>query len=79
MSRAERRYRTENIVKKRIKKNVHWLRESGQSIALITSQIKEGLHHQWIKHTGVVCSCWMCSKADKFSKKDRVKNNNLKI
>lgn len=54
MSRSERRHRTENIIKKRIKKNSHWLKRQGESIAHITSEIKEGLHHQWIKHTGTI-------------------------
>lgn len=77
MSRAERRHRTENIIKKRIKKNSHWLKRQGESIAHITSEIKEGLHHQWIKHTGTICSCWVCSKSSKFSKKDRKNNKTI--
>ena len=34
------------------------------------SEIKKGVHFQWIKHTGRICSCPMCKKP-RYTKKDR--------
>ena len=52
MNRSERRFRTEKTLKKRVKKNLHWLGRHGESWAYLYSEIKKGVHFQWIKHTG---------------------------
>lgn len=78
MSRAERRSRTEKIVKSRSRKNYYWANRN-ESWAEFFENVKSGIHSQWIKHTGTICSCWMCSKADKFSKKDRRETKQINL
>lgn len=71
MDRAERRVRTQSVVEKRAKKNYSWLRkDSSESWASFYSKLKDGVHHQWLRTTGRVCSCSIC-KRPRYSKKDR--------
>ena len=69
--RAERRAKTESKIAKRIK--VEYLRLGSQaktSFAEYSKTIQEGLHTQWVKHTGRVCSCSIC-KRPRYTKKER--------
>ena len=75
--RAERRFNKENVVKARAKNYYTWLKRDNESWAKFYDNVKKGIHNQFVKHTGVVCSCWMCSKANKFSKKDRLANKKV--
>lgn len=69
MSRALRRHKTEQKIKKRAKEQyVHF----SLSFAKFYGDLKEGLTHQYLKHTGRICSCSTC-KRERYSKKDRVK------
>ena len=77
MSRSKRIQERENIIKKRAKKHYHWLKGDNESWALFYNNIKAGVKNQFLKHTGVACSCWDCSKSVKYSKKDRVKNKKI--
>lgn len=70
MSRSERRFRTENIIKKRANKNYYWLNHKKQSWSTFYEDVKNGVHTQYIKQSGVLCSCWMC-KRPRYSKQDR--------
>ena len=70
MNRSERRFRTEKTLKKRVRKNLHWLGRHGESWAYLYDEIKKGIHFQWIKHTGRICSCSICKKP-RYTKKDR--------
>ena len=71
MSRSERRARTQSVVEKRAKNNYHWLRkDNSESWSLFFGKLKEGVHHQWLRTTGRVCSCDIC-KRPRYNKKDR--------
>ena len=70
MNRSERRFRTEKTLKKRGRKNLHWLGRHGESWASLYDESKKGIHFQWIKHPGRICSCPICKKP-RYTKKDR--------
>lgn len=69
MSRAERRSRTEKITKSRSKKAYTWFSDN-KSWAKFYTGVKAGVHTQWVKHTGRICSCYICKKP-RYGKRER--------
>lgn len=67
-SRAYRRHQRRRIIKKRAKKIYRIF--SNMNFADFYNKLIKGEHYQWIKHTGRVCSCYIC-KDRRYSKKDR--------
>lgn len=70
MSRADRRFKRESKIKKRAKEQYIYF---SSSFSKFYGDLKEGVHFQYLKHTGRVCSCSIC-KRPRYSKKDRKQN-----
>lgn len=75
MSRAKRRARTESVVKTRAKKNYHWANRN-ETWAKFYENVKSGIHSQWVKHTGRICSCYIC-KRPRYGKRERRDAKNI--
>ena len=79
-TRAFRRHHQERVLVNRVKERYSqwtYFRNPTKTFAKTLSEVKAGEIHQEVRTQAVSCSCWMCSKSNKFSKKDRVKNKKV--
>ena len=74
---ANRRFQQEVKTRKRVKQQYRRFTSDG-SFAKFYNDVKDGEHHQYLKHTGSVCSCDIC-KRERYNKKDRKNNKNIAI
>lgn len=75
-TRAFRRHHQERILENRVRNRYRdW--HIDKSFAKTLSEVKSGEYQQNVRTQAVSCSCWMCSKSNKFSKKDRVANKKV--
>jgi hypothetical protein len=75
--RANRRFQKEIKTKNRVKQQYRRFTKDG-SFAKFLEDVKDGMHHQYLKHTGTICSCNIC-KRERYSKKDRKNNKNVDV
>ncbi len=68
LKRAYRRYKAKNLLKKRAKFNYYWLKKTDQSWASFWNEVQKGKINTWLRNTGVVCSCYMCSGMYKYKR-----------
>lgn len=67
MKRAFRRSKKQAHLKRRAKNYYQWSRSisinhGNQCWADYWKEVQSGESSVWMRHTGVVCSCWMCSQ-----------------
>lgn len=75
-TRAFRRHHQERILENRVRNRYRdW--HIDKSFAKTLSEVKNGEYQQNVRTQAASCSCWMCSKSNKFSKRDRVANKKV--
>lgn len=72
LKRAYRRYKKAVHLKRRARNYYDWsyslsINNKGLSWAEYWKEVKSGETGVWMRHTGKVCSCWMCSY-DKYER-----------
>lgn len=73
-TRAFRRHKSRSKLLKRIKQ---WNALEGRKTALerFKKDVLEGKSHVFLRHTSTVCSCYLCSKHSKYSRKVKHKSD----
>lgn len=73
MKRAFRRSKKETLLKRRAKNYYQWswsisINHGNQCWADYWKEVQAGETSVWMRHTGTVCSCWMCSGYNKYER-----------
>ena len=79
-TRAFRRHHQERVILNRVRERYSqwtYFRNPTKTFAKILAEVKAGEIHQEVRTQAVSCSCWTCSKSNKYSKKDRVQNKKV--